>query len=418
MKKTAYQSGGVLAANLDPEPINHRPVQSYRKTKLFTRWVTVILGSLIFLCAQTLSYVHTLRLFELHGYRGWEAHLGVIMFEAVFFLGAFVTMIFHFIGEKPGVPVRLATFLGAGFVTWSNVSYGMEYGAGGIVIGISIILCVIVAELVAGRSILHTGSKVPETETSHSDREGVGEKTSHSQVMREDEESPIYEMWDTREEREGEMDSVSVPLANYAQMGTDREDLGEDSPTAEMANWEKWGDLGDPQVPIDQVGASREDGQEGKTDQTEELESTWENVGMEPSPDTVEDTQEDEKPLTPPTSKLKGREEAVAAQEEKTDWVENNEPEKETTPTQAGEDREEKGAPTDRGDGQEDQKEEEPPKPPTREEVRIKALEIWEAEKELPSRRRLTREMNLKSDWIPRKVLEALEVELGVEKAS
>ncbi|EGK07118.1 hypothetical protein HMPREF9374_3879 [Desmospora sp. 8437] len=206
--KTASKPTGALATNLSPLSITDRPDEniSYRKTKIFTRWVTVILGGLIFGCAQTLSYVHTLNLFERHGYTSWQAHLGVIMFEALFFLGAFTTMVFHFIGAKPGIPVRMATLLGAGFVGWSNISYGMEYGRGGVVIGISIILCAIVAELVTGKSILHTGRE-PVVAT---DREEIRETAPTPVPVVELEPSPTME--DGREETETrEEEAASTP---------------------------------------------------------------------------------------------------------------------------------------------------------------------------------------------------------------
>lgn len=177
MKKTARQPAGDMASNLTP-PITDRPGEtiSYLKTKIFTRWVTGILSTVIFGCAQTLSYLHTLHLFERHGYTGWQAHLGVIMFEALFFLGAFVTTVFHFIGTQPGIPVRVATLLGASFVAWSNISYGWEFGRGGVAIGIAIILCALVAEAVVGKAILHTGKNV---ETSTTKVENQVEKSTH-----------------------------------------------------------------------------------------------------------------------------------------------------------------------------------------------------------------------------------------------
>ncbi|MFD1435136.1 hypothetical protein ACFQ5F_09515 [Kroppenstedtia eburnea] len=287
--KTASKPTGALATNLSPLSITDRPDEniSYRKTKIFTRWVTVILGGLIFGCAQTLSYVHTLNLFERHGYTSWQAHLGVIMFEALFFLGAFTTMVFHFIGAKPGIPVRMATLLGAGFVGWSNISYGMEYGRGGVVIGISIILCAIVAELVTGKSISHTG------------REPV--------------------------------------------VATDREEIRETEPDREekyypAPAWEM------------EVGGREEEDRENREDIST----------LSPAP-------------TP------AWEEVAATREEQ--WEE----EAASTPT-------------------------------TREEVKKKALEILKAEGELPGRRRLMKETGSPTDWIPRKVLEKLEMELGLKK--
>jgi hypothetical protein len=137
--------------------------------------------------------------------------MGVVMFEALFFLGAFVTMIFHFIGVRPGAPVRIATLLGASFVAWSNISYGLEYGRGGVVIGVAIILCAIVAEAVAGKAILHTGSGVEEGgETSTSPAETSTTKLDTSTSSTRSSSLDVEDM-ETPSTGRGEVEKSSPP---------------------------------------------------------------------------------------------------------------------------------------------------------------------------------------------------------------
>ncbi|OYD06260.1 hypothetical protein [Paludifilum halophilum] len=239
MKETARQPAGDMASNLTPPITTDRPGEtiSYLKTKIFTRWVTGILSTVIFGCAQTLSYLHTLHLFERHGYTGWQAHLGVIMFEALFFLGAFVTTVFHFIGTQPGIPVRVATLLGASFVAWSNISYGWEFGRGGVAIGIAIILCALVAEAVVGKAILHTGQKTSTTklenqvERVEKSTHECGEVEKHSPATLEmedgDVENPSHNVG--KRESSSTLEVEGVEPASMSPPSTSTSETGESS---------------------------------------------------------------------------------------------------------------------------------------------------------------------------------------------
>src|SRR5690606_12142754 len=116
-----------------------------------------ILGAvLVLLCAVSVSYSHSVALFEAGGFRGWMAHCGVIAVEATFLLGVLNLVVSRIKGEPPGKPAIFGGLLGVLLVGWSNVAAGWSFGLTGILLGLVIPCALIVSEAILSKAILQS----------------------------------------------------------------------------------------------------------------------------------------------------------------------------------------------------------------------------------------------------------------------
>lgn len=124
-----------------------------------TKWVrraNVWLGALILACAMILSYSHTADLFRWAFYEGWLAHVGVIMVELTFFLGAMNVILSRSVGLAAGWPARMAFMFGALLVGWSNVSSGKMFFSReetAVMLGLAIPICLFLMEAIVSRAL-------------------------------------------------------------------------------------------------------------------------------------------------------------------------------------------------------------------------------------------------------------------------
>jgi len=123
------------------------------------KWVkraNVWLGALILACAMILSYSHTADLFRWAFYEGWLAHVGVIMVELTFFLGAMNVILSRSVGLAAGWPARMAFMFGALLVGWSNVSSGKMFFSReetAVMLGLAIPICLFLMEAIVSRAL-------------------------------------------------------------------------------------------------------------------------------------------------------------------------------------------------------------------------------------------------------------------------
>lgn len=158
MKKTACQPTGEGVAQT-PLPIQDRPSTVYHGTEKIQKWVrrgNLWIGGLIMTCAMILSYSHTANLFRWAFYDGWLAHVGVIMVELTFFLGAMNIILAKSAGLLAGWPARVAFMFGALLVGWSNVSSGKMFLSReetAIALGLAIPICLFLMEAIVSRAL-------------------------------------------------------------------------------------------------------------------------------------------------------------------------------------------------------------------------------------------------------------------------
>ena len=155
MKKTAPTGESLGWTSL---PI-HRPSTVYHGTEKIQKWIrrgNLWIGGLIMTCAMILSYSHTANLFRWAFYDGWLAHVGVIMVELTFFLGAMNIILAKSAGLLAGWPARVAFMFGALLVGWSNVSSGkmfLSQEETAIALGLAIPICLFLMEAIVSRAL-------------------------------------------------------------------------------------------------------------------------------------------------------------------------------------------------------------------------------------------------------------------------
>lgn len=155
MKKTAPTGESLGRTSLSI----HRPTTVYHGTEKIQKWVrrgNLWIGGLIMTCAMILSYSHTANLFRWAFYDGWLAHVGVIMVELTFFLGAMNIILAKSAGLLAGWPARVAFMFGALLVGWSNVSSGkmfLSQEETAIALGLAIPICLFLMEAIVSRAL-------------------------------------------------------------------------------------------------------------------------------------------------------------------------------------------------------------------------------------------------------------------------
>lgn len=158
MKQTACQPTGGNSWTA-PLPIQDRPQSVYHGTERIQKWVrrgNLWLGALILTCAMILSYSHTADLFRWAFYDGWLAHVGVIMVELTFFLGAMNIILARSAGLRAGWPARVTFVFGALLVGWSNVSSGRMFLSRedtAVALGLAIPVCLFLMEAIVSRAL-------------------------------------------------------------------------------------------------------------------------------------------------------------------------------------------------------------------------------------------------------------------------
>jgi hypothetical protein len=118
------------------------------------KW-NILLSLLILLVTLFISYHHSVALFELGGFEGVYAHLGVISAELTFLQGAMNIIIARLQGKKPGAPATMAGLLGLLLVGLSNVMAGIDFGIIGIVLGAAVPVALLVSESMLAKSFLY-----------------------------------------------------------------------------------------------------------------------------------------------------------------------------------------------------------------------------------------------------------------------
>lgn len=90
--------------------------------------ISLAFGGLICLAVLTLSYLHSVELFERSGYHGIFAHVGVIGFELMFVLGSIIMIWSRWVGAKISGASKYVFYLGVGVNVYSNIASGFAKG--------------------------------------------------------------------------------------------------------------------------------------------------------------------------------------------------------------------------------------------------------------------------------------------------
>lgn len=109
---------------------------------------------LVLCCAVSVSYSHSVALFEAGGFRGWMAHAGVVAVEVTFLMGALNIVVARLKRRPVGAPAAMGGILGVILVSWSNIAAGWSAGITGILLGLVIPAALITAEAILSRAIL------------------------------------------------------------------------------------------------------------------------------------------------------------------------------------------------------------------------------------------------------------------------
>jgi hypothetical protein len=140
-------------------------------------WFNILFGFALYTGTFYLSYWHTHDLMR-RGYYDWKAaHVGTWVGEGIFILGMVNALVLEFKSKKLKwySPPRLALYVGAFIVLYSNWSSGLGKGSEAIGIGIGIVVIMIVAELVISHSIKQTRTQTTHT-GSHTQDEALTQR--------------------------------------------------------------------------------------------------------------------------------------------------------------------------------------------------------------------------------------------------
>lgn len=115
------------------------------------RYVNLVFGAIVFVCAIYVSFNHSIYLFHIGGYLGYLAIAGVIAGETLYAMGIVNTV--HSLMSKTPAPIsaRIATIIGTLMVGWANIYAGWgiwkaDGNATGIILGVAIMSYLWVAD--------------------------------------------------------------------------------------------------------------------------------------------------------------------------------------------------------------------------------------------------------------------------------
>lgn len=120
---------------------------------------SIIFGMVIFICVVTVSFSHTVALYERVGFAQWEAVLITIAVETTFFLSGWSILWHRYRGQKPGGPAYAGFLYGVTLVLFSNAAYTVgldvlfENKTAQWVLALSVVLGVLIAESIISKNL-------------------------------------------------------------------------------------------------------------------------------------------------------------------------------------------------------------------------------------------------------------------------
>ena len=123
------------------------------------KW-SIIFGLIIFVCVVTVSFSHTVDLYERVGFKQWEAILITVAVEATFLLSGWSILWHRYRGQRPGGPAYAGFLYGVVLVLFSNSSYtvGLDVlfanKVAQWVLALSVVFGVLIAEAIISRNLV------------------------------------------------------------------------------------------------------------------------------------------------------------------------------------------------------------------------------------------------------------------------
>lgn len=124
------------------------------------RIISVLFGLVIFLCVVTVSFSHTVALYERVGFVQWEAILITCAVETTFLLSAWTILWYRNKGQKPGGPAYAGFLYGIVIVLFSNAAYTVgldilfKYKIAQWALALSVVFGVLVSEAIISRNLV------------------------------------------------------------------------------------------------------------------------------------------------------------------------------------------------------------------------------------------------------------------------
>lgn len=145
-------------------------------------WLVACVGSLVAMIACVyISYGHTMELGISGGLDNNKAFAYVILVETVFLMSALVIIFKRMMKAYVHWGVYSAGFVALAINGWGNVVAGIDHGATGVIIGVSVPLLAILAEIVLAASLLNVKAAYANIKTGEDNAKNksgeLGEKT-------------------------------------------------------------------------------------------------------------------------------------------------------------------------------------------------------------------------------------------------
>ena len=196
------------------------------------RWINIFIGFVILTCIITVSYSHTVLLFNSVGIVGWKGHLATIAVEATFILSCFNLVVARLKKFRPGFFAVAGFFYGSGLTAWSNISFSFEYGITGWILGAAIPVGLWIAEGIISHSLLKkptnqdSESQTNQTESSSQEANQTTKQTNQDVVSDQKSNQP-----NDNQPEEPNQTEISDQDSNQEDDQTNQEEVSDQKPT-------------------------------------------------------------------------------------------------------------------------------------------------------------------------------------------
>lgn len=244
---------------------------------------SIILGVVIFLCVVSVSFSHTVDLYQRVGFVRWEATVFTIAVETTFLLSGWSILWYRNKGEKPSGSAYAGFIYGVILVLFSNSAYTVgldelfENKIAQWVLALSVVLGVLIAESIISQNLAELHRENGERRLQHD-----GERSLQNKEEVEKEREKV-------EEPTKEMENVSSPFdtSTPTTSSTPSNNLSIAAPTSNPSNStaSNSSTLSTPTVEKEKVEVEKAENQEENHQETEE--------NRRPTVETVEVEKED-----------------------------------------------------------------------------------------------------------------------------
>jgi len=142
---------------------------------------SIIFGLIIFVCVVTVSFSHTVDLYERVGFKWWEAISITIAVETTFLLSGWSILWYRFRGQSPGGPAYAGFVYGVAIVLFSNSAYTVgldilfENKVAQWALALSVVAGVLIAEAIISRNLVRLREQENEQTAKQTDEQTEGQ---------------------------------------------------------------------------------------------------------------------------------------------------------------------------------------------------------------------------------------------------